>query len=319
MKTTYTLTWEEYAEQFRDTWPRPDYFTAIAVCIIAVPLLGYGLALNVFGMPDESTISTTFIGAPLFLLVSTIVSLVTQTKQNRKRVTVEKRLAYERAYATEQSFAFDQDHWTSETEAGKQEVPWTALQVAIERKNVFHLNAQKGSVYVPKRVLDSEAVAALRQLSRLAGKDEWEFRVRCWDFQAVGMNLLWRKRWFVLAFVLGWIAQTWFEQEAKPVLIWGWILAAFAVVLTLTAQLWYLPLRYATLPRSFEAPMKLQLYDSGIHFATDSAKFFLAWQALRKFQEIGRAFLVYTSTSEYYLLAKRDITHDPLLKNLKPE
>jgi hypothetical protein len=186
---------------------------------------------------------------------------------------------------------------------------------------------------VPERALDDEAVAALRQLSRLTGKNEWEFRVRCWDFQAVDMNILWRKRWFMLAFgnafglcVLGWIAQTWLSQDAKPVLIWGWILVAFAVLLVLTAQLWYLPLKYATLPRSFGAPMKFQLHDAGIYFATGSAKFFLAWKTFRKFKEIGRAFLVYKNASEYYLLAKRDITRDQqnelreiLLKNLKQE
>jgi hypothetical protein len=222
MKITYTLTWEEYAEQFQATWSRPDYFSAIVVCIVAIPLLGYGIALKVFGMPDETTISETFIGAPLLLLVTTIVSVVTQTREARKRITAEKRLAYERAYAAEQSFSFDQDHWICETEAGNQEIPWTALQVAIERQSVFYLNAEKGSVYVPARALDAEAVVALRQLSRLTGKDEWEFRVRCWDFQAVDMNILWRKRWFVLAFgnafglcVLGWILQTWLSQDAK--------------------------------------------------------------------------------------------------------
>jgi hypothetical protein len=81
--------------------------------------------------------------------------------------------------------------------------------------------------------------------------------------------------------------------RCQAVLIWGWILAAFAVVLVLTAQLWYLPLKYVTLPRPFGAPMKFQLHDAGIYFATGSAKFFLAWKTFRKFKEIGRAFLVY--------------------------
>jgi hypothetical protein len=316
MKITYTLTWEEYAEQFRDTWPRPDYFAAIVVCIVALPLIGYGISLA-FGMPDETLVNAMFVGGPLFLMVATAFSLATQSKQAMKRVIAEKRLTYERDYSREQSFSFDQDHWTCETEAGKQDVPWAALQVAVERQNIFYLNAQKGSVYVPKRVLDSEAMASLRQYSWLSGEAKFEFRVRGWDFQAVSMNLLWRRRWFVMAFgnafglvVLGWIAQTWLAQQAKPVFIWGWILAAFAVILVLTAQLWYVPLRYVTSSRSFGTSIKLQLYDAGIHFTTDSAGFFLAWNALRKFHEVGRAFLVYINPSEYYLLAKRDITRD---------
>jgi hypothetical protein len=332
MKITYTLTWEEYAEQFRDTWPRPDYFAAIVVCIVALPLIGYGISLAV-GMPDETLINAMFIGGPLCLIAAAMFSLATQSKQARKRVIAEKRRTYERDYSREQSFSFDQDHWTCETEAGKQEIPWAALQAAVERQNIFYLTAQKGSVCVPGRVLDPEAMVSLRQLSQLTGEAKFEFCVRCWDFQVVGTNLLWRKRWFVMAFgnvfglvVLGWIAQTWLSQDAKPVLIWGWGLAAFAVILVLTAQLWYVPLRYVTSSRSFGTRMGLQLYDAGIHFATDSAKFFLAWKALCKFHEVSRAFLVYTNPSEYYLLAKRDITRDQqnelrevLLKKFKLE
>jgi hypothetical protein len=333
MKITYTLTWEEYAEQFRDRWPRPDYFSAIVVCIVALPLIGYGISLAVFGMPDETAIDGMFIGGPLFLILATVLSLATQSKQAKKRFIAEKRRLYEQDYSREQSFSFDQDHWTSETETGKQDVPWSALQVAVDRQNIFYLTAQKGSVCVPGRALGPEATVALRELSRLTGDNKFEFRVSCWDFQAVGMNLLWRKRWFVMAFgnifglvVLGWIAQTWLSQNAKSDLIWGWILAAFSVILVLTAQLWYLPLRYATSPKSFGTSMRLQFYDSGIHFTTDSAQFFLAWKVLRKFCEIKRAFLVYTNATEYYLLAKRDITDDQqhelrkiLEKNLKTE
>jgi hypothetical protein len=53
MKVTYTLSWEEYAELFEDSWPRTDYFSLIVTAMIAAPLIGYGITLAIFGAPDE--------------------------------------------------------------------------------------------------------------------------------------------------------------------------------------------------------------------------------------------------------------------------
>jgi hypothetical protein len=317
MKTTYTLTWDEYAEQFQDTWPRADYFAAIVVCIVAVPLLGYGISLAIFGMPDETLIYSMFIGGPLFLVIATIFSLRSQAGQARKRAIAGKRLDYERWYAMEKSFSFDQDKWAHETEAGRQESPWSALQVVIERDNVFYLTAEKGLVMVPKRVLDSSALSLFRHAALPVRDDGWTFQSRKWDYQAVATALLWRDRWYVMVFgnclalvVLGWIVQSWISQNSQPVFIWGWILAAFAVILTLTAQLWYLPLRYVTWPNHRKASMVLEFSDLGLYFATAQGNFFLNWKTFRKFREVGRAFLLYTGPSQYYLLPKQDITRD---------
>jgi hypothetical protein len=317
MRVTYIVTWEEYAEQLQDTWPRPDYFSAIVICMVALPLIGYGISLAVFGAPDETILNSMFIGGPLVLAVAAILSITSQARRAKTQAVAEKRLGFDKWSAGEQSFAFDQEKWTHETEAGKQESLWSARTVVIERESGFWLATEKTTVMVPKRMLDSSALALFRQAALPVRGDGWTFQTRCWDHQATETVLLWRKRWFALAFgnvfalvVLGWIVQTWLSESATPRMIWGWILAAIAVVLTLTAQLWYLPLQYATWPRQFRAPMTLEFSDAGVSFATAHANFFLAWKAFRKFQEIGRAFLIYTDPSHYYQLPKRDMTPD---------
>ncbi|MBZ5525599.1 MAG: YcxB family protein [Acidobacteriia bacterium] len=332
MTFIYTPTWEEYAEQFENIWPRPDYFSAIVITMVTLPLIAYGIALEIFGTRGEELLYSMFIGGPFFLAVAAALAVTSQARSAKAKAVAEKRLEYEKWCANEQSFSFDQEKWTHTTEAGRQESPWSALRIAIEHKSAFWLTTEKSSIMICKRVFDPSALTLLRQAALPVRGDGWKFYSRCWDYQAAGTVLLWRKRWFAMAFgnvfalaVLGWIVQTWLAQDAKPVMIWGWILAAFAVVLTLTAQLWYLPLQYLTWPKRWKEPMTLEFSEWGVHFTTANENFFLSWKTLRKSEETGRAFLLYSNPSHYYILAKQYITLDQqdelrrmLQKKLKP-
>lgn len=333
MKVTYILSWEEYAELFEDSWPRPDYFSLIVTVMISVPLIGYGITLALFGAPDETVIYAMFIGAPLFLVIAMIFATKTQTAQARKQAIAEKRQEYDRRQAKEQSFSFDQEKWTHETEAGKQQSPWSSLMHAAELRTVFTLTGEAISIIVPKRSLDASSLELLRQFAIPIRSDSWPFNITWWDYQASAIALLWRKMWFRMAFanvfglvVLGWVVQTWLTSNEKAGVIWGWILASLAVLLTLSAQLWYAPLRYFTSSRSWRSPMKIEVSHQGTVFTTMSGRHFTAWKAFLKFQEIGRAYLIYTDKSHYYLLSKHyfspshQVELARLIKaNVKPE
>src|SRR5579864_5928532 len=119
MTVTYTLTWEEYAEVFEDRWPRPDYFSAIVVAIVAVPMIAYGIALNILGPRGEPVIYGLFIVLPCFLVVATAIGVTLQARSSKAMAVEEMRRKYETWFAHEQSFSFDQEKWTHTTDAGR--------------------------------------------------------------------------------------------------------------------------------------------------------------------------------------------------------
>lgn len=317
MTVAYRLSWEEYAEQFEHSWPRRNTFAVIASIIIALPLLFYGLGLSWFGLPGERTVSWLFIGAPFALILAAILSITVETSQRRKRATAEMQELYNRRQANEQKLFFDEEKWIHETDAGRQEAPWSALLLGIELKNVFLLTGGGHSVVVPKRALDADGIQQLRQAAVPFRGDGWNFRISSWDHQVVETALLWRKKWILMILgniaalaVLVWIVENWIGSNEKLIDMWGWLLALVAVVMLLTAQLWYLPLSFATSAKPWRLPMKVELSECGVGFATSWASFFIAWKAFLKFKEFQRAFLIYTQQDHYYLLAKRCITSE---------
>jgi hypothetical protein len=260
MKSTYRLTWEEFAELYQNSWPHPDYFSGVVTVIVAVPLIGYGLSLAVFGMPDERGVYTMFIAGPVLLVVAAMASLRSQSRKALKGAVTEKRAEYDRWNAQEESFSFDQEKWTRDTQSGRQEVVWPSLLCSLEWPNVLHLVGGSGAVTVPKRVLEPAALTTLRQNAFPAAADGLRLQISWWDDQATETALLWRKYWFRLAFgnafglfVLGFVVDQWLSSNEKAITLWGWILASAAVVFVLTAQIWYLPLRYWTSSRPWRA------------------------------------------------------------------
>jgi hypothetical protein len=312
MESKYTLTWEEYAELFSDSWPRPDYFSLIVVAMVSIPLISYGIVLSIFGIPDEHILNWMFIGGPLFLLLAASLSIASGSRKAKNDASADKRAEYDRWHAKEQLFSFDQEKWIYQSESGRIEVPWPALLAAVERPNVFYLLSESGPAIVPKRALNTEEVSLLRALGALQPAETWPFQITVWDNQATEIARLWKRYWFRMAFgnilglvTLGWIFQIWLTSNEKIGIIWGWVLAAFAVVLALTAQIWYLPLKYWTSRRQWRAPKTMGLADRGLCFIDCYVRVFAGWKSFHHFDEVRRAFLIYTRKDDYYLLSKR--------------
>jgi hypothetical protein len=147
--------------------------------------------------------------------------------------------------------------------------------------------------------------------------DGLPLQISWWDYQATETALLWRKYWLRLAlgnafglFVLGFVVDQWLSTNEKAITLWGWILASSAVVFVLTAQIWYFPLRYWTSSRPWRAAKKLAFSERGLRLTDSFCDWFMAWKACHSFQEIGRAFLIYTRPGRYYLLSKRYLPPD---------
>ncbi len=162
MESPYSLTWEEYAELFSNSWPRPDYFSAIVITMVSIPLIANGVILAIFGMPDEHFLSWMFIGCPA-LLLSTFFSMATGSKKAINEAITKRREEYEQWHAKEQLFSFDEEKWTLQNESGRVEVPWSALVSGNELPTVFYLASESGRAIVPKRVLTAERVDLLRK------------------------------------------------------------------------------------------------------------------------------------------------------------
>ena len=317
MTVAYTLSWEEYAEQFERSWSSRSLLEFYMAIIIATPLLIYGLGLAYFGLQDEKAVLALFIGGPLALILMAIPGVMGDSSRVKVRAGAEAHSRYERWHSKEQKFSFDGEKWIHETETGRLEAPWSALLLGAEFKSVFVLHGDGHPAIVPKRALDPEVIQQLRQNFLPSGGDAWSFRVSSWDNHIIKTGFLWKKQWFWMLLGnisgllgLGWILQTLVDSNKKLIDMWGWLLALVVVVMVLTAQLWYLPLSYATSAKSWRLPMKLQLSDRGIYFVTSVADFFMAWKAFLKFKELKHAFLIYTEQGRYYLVAKRYITPD---------
>ena len=310
MSVTYTLTWEEFAEQYQDSWPRPDLMGAIITLFIALPLVAYGIAFYFLTGGFDPVWPGLFIGTPLSLLVMAWWSIKHKAAETKKRAIAQTREEFDAFYAKEQSFSFDQEKWTVATAAGKHETPWSALRQATEYQQVFALVGERSNALVPKRVLDTSVAESLRQLVLPQYEKSWSFRFRCWDYQVAATSWLWRKYRFGMAIanllclgVLGWAVATVVSSD-NGLAGWGTILAGTAALAAVSAQLWYFPLRFITSAKRWRECMTCEFSRRGVRIKNSDYDYFMAWSSFRKLEETTRAFLLYTQASSYYLLAK---------------
>jgi hypothetical protein len=266
----------------------------------------------VAGLRDEKVMLTIFWGMPLLLLAGAVFSITSQARKERKEASEEARRKYDLWSAKEQTFSFDQAKWILETDAGRREIPWSSLLKAVEWPHVFYLVGENGSVIVPSRVFDAGTLMAMRKLLFPVLEERWPCRMSCWDYQATETARLWRKHWFqmgslnlVCLYVLSWILENRFGAADKAIEAWGWVIGLFVVVLLLTGQLWYFPLKYFTSPKAWRLPQSLNFSDRGLYSADSHNQQFTSWRSFREFLELRRAFLIYGDRSNFIMLSKR--------------
>jgi len=318
MNASYSLTWEEFAEQYERDVRRTEILYIVVTVLIAIPLLGYGATLTAL-LPDEPILSAMFFGAPLLLTIMATVQVKVNGNKARKKALAEKRSQYEHSYAGRQLFSFDQEKWIHENDAGKHEIPWPALKLAFERKSVIGLYGQNLTL-IPKRVLDEPTLNTLRNLAFGRGISG-TFRINAWDYIAVWNGMLWRKLWYFPASanlagfgVLAWLGMKLFSGQDRAGVLWGWGLASYAIILVLVAQVWYPALNYFIVPRFFRATQTYEFSDHGVQIARCDSRSFNGWSLFRDFHESRRAFIFYLDDTHFHLVLKRDFPAEHLQK-----
>ena len=186
---------------------------------------------------------------------------------------------------------------------------------------MFFLVSEGGQAVVPKRALKAEMVDSLRKFASLESSDIWPYKVSVWDYQAAEIVRFWKRYWFRMGFgnifgvvVLVWPFQIWHESNEKIGIVWGWVIAAFVLILTLSAQIWYVPLKYWTSRERPGAPKGVAISGGGLCFGESGIRSFLGWKQFQSFEEIKRAFLVYTGKDNYHLFSKRYFSAEQIVE-----
>jgi hypothetical protein len=107
------------------------------------------------------------------------------------------RAVYGQYYLGERTFTFDQEKWTIETKAGRQELLWSGLLGGAEWKNVITLAARDLlTAAIPKWSLDTEELDSLRRLALRPIETGWQSDVNMSDFILTEVPSLWRRHPF---------------------------------------------------------------------------------------------------------------------------
>ena len=317
------LSWEEFLEVHQEALPKPHWSSLVAMILMAIATGAFGALLVYFIDSRDRLVASTFCWLSFLLLLAAFWDFKIRRGQRTKRVLQELRSTYDRHYGSEQVFAFDSDRWTHRTEAAKYEASWSSLLHAIEKQNVITLSAKSHLVTLPKRLFDdrsssdvigtdaSESLALLRRLMFGQNENPWQFRLGFADYLFTEIASLWRTHPFLMyeahAGGLLWclMVASGMYHSTGPGVVWGWTIAGSLLFLTITAQLWYFLLKYATPSNALRIPWEAEFSDRGAHVKNPRIEYFSAWSAFRKFREGHRSFLLYVDSRRYSIFPKR--------------
>ena len=338
MSVSYVLSWEEFLEVHESSLPRPHIASFVCTIFVATATGIFGGLLTYFVEPQDKLTASMFCWLSLVLFFVAFWDFTIRTRKCRKRVIRELRSVFDRYHGGEQSFFFDQEKWTHRTENSENEASWTGLLSAAERPNVITLATKNHMVVLPKRIFvsDSSVVApdgeppsvnTLRRLAFGQAVNLWQFRLGFVDYISTEVPSLWRSHPFLMseAHAAGLL---WFLMVAigmyhsvGPGVVWGWVLAALLLFLTITTQFWYFLLKYATSNSNLRLPWEAEFSSRGVYSKNSKVGYFNAWTTFRKFGERRRCFLLYFNLNRYSIFPRRclSLEQQTILRNLLDE
>jgi hypothetical protein len=309
---SYKISWEEFLEFNQQLLPGPSVASFVACLFIAMAVGVFGVVLTYAVDSGSKMIASSFCWLSLALFIAAFWDLRVRASRRRTRGIRELRAVYDQYYSGERTFTFDQQKWTLQTQAGKQELLWSGLLSGAEWKSVITLAARDLlPAAVPKRVLSPEELDSLRQLAIRPIEKRWQSNVSLSDYLLTEVPSLWRHHPFLMAeahiaglFFFAMIT-THMYHTAGPGTYIGWILAAVFLFLTVTAQLWYFLIKYQTSHKALRTEWEVGFSTDGVHIKTPEIDFFSAWSNFRKAREAMQCFLLYINSSHYYIFPKR--------------
>jgi hypothetical protein len=313
MSVSYTISWEEFLECCQDYLPKPSVASFIATMFVGVAVGAFGGVLTYAVDPGSKLLASIFCWLSFIIFLGAFWDLKVRTRRRQKGFTKECRATYDRLLTKELRFDFDGQKFAFESKTGKGEVPWAHLLRAVERQRVITLGS---STMVPKRVLSAVEVENLHRLALPSNGKSWSFHINFVDYFLTEAVSLWRRHPFLMAEAHA--AGLWFflmisyqmYGEVGREVIWGWTIAFGFLFLTITAQFWYLVIKYRTSHKELRLSRAVQFSARGVTMKTTTAEWFSAWQTFNKFRETRRAFLLYIDPNQYHLLPKSCITSD---------
>jgi hypothetical protein len=85
---------------------------------------------------------------------------------------------------------------------------------------------------------------------------------------------------------------------------WVVLLVASLLLITLSTPFVYFLVSYATACSSVHVGWQMECSDRAAHVRISTTENFNSWSVFPKFEETGRAFLLYTGPTRYYILPK---------------
>src|SRR5262249_14419263 len=146
----FTVAWEEFLEIYEALLPRPSIASFLVSLLIATATGVFGAVLTYAVDPGSKLLASVFLWLSLLMFVAALWDLKARTARRRDSAIKGLQAVHKRYHSSPHTFAFDTAQWVSEAESGRQEVPWTALQVAVERPHVLELAAKNLYAVVPK-------------------------------------------------------------------------------------------------------------------------------------------------------------------------
>lgn len=309
---SYKVSWEEFLEFNQQSLTSPSVASFVACFFIAIAVGVFGVVLTYAVDSGSKMMAFSFCWLSLALFVAAFWDLRVRASKRRTRSIRELRAVYDQSYSGERTFTFDQQKWTLETQAGKQELLWSGLLVGAEWKSVITLAGREQlTTAVPKRVIRSEELDSLRRLAIRPIEKRWQTNVSVSDYLLTEVPSLWRGHPFLMAeahiaglFFFAMISNDMYHT-AGPGTYLGWIAAAVFLFLTVTAQFWYFLIKYETSDTDFRTGWEVGLSADGVHIKTSEIHYFSAWSNFRKVRETMGCFLLYLNSSRYYIFPKR--------------
>ncbi len=319
MRVTYTLSWDEFAEVYTDSWPKPNVVAIVATAGFAMAFAVFGFLLARALGPEEWRIGLAFYSCSVFLAGLAIWESKGRTTQLKKEKVKEARSLYERFYSQEQVFTIDQEKWGHETETSKKEMTWAGLLSTVERQNVVALVAKDQLTVVPKRSLTPDTLDLLRQAALRIPGTKCNFHPSFWNWVLTEFTLPWRNRPFsvLVGYVLGVGALVFMirrlDSPAKPGdFFWGELLCALILFIIVTAQIWYLVLSYVVSYDDLGLPFEAEFSDKGMRVKKLKVESFRSWLLFQKFQENRRCLILHADANRHYILDKSSFSPQEL-------
>lgn len=305
---TYTLTYDEFQEQYQHRLEATTFESLCALGVIAL-LVSIDLVLVIETIqPSYTDIGSRFGIAVLALFAPLLVSAYAQRRI--KQEVRQLQLSYQYTYSGERSLSFNIHEWVVRTTSGQQKGHWTNRLTAYESSTLISLvPMDQLPLIVPKRAVSSEDALALHFAVFGNVNYGFESSVSLADYFSAMALLLWKQHPLLLAaahlsgFFLVTLLATHVRDSASK-LIAGAICSGFLVAVLILPFL-YLLVKYENSDRGTFANWKASILSQGLQVRTRSAEFFCAWELFTGLKETSRCLVFLVTSRSYYIIPKR--------------